>query len=122
MSARFRPDRLAKVSRALRESEHPEVFTMSFYTHPCGSPACALGHYVARHDLQRTFEPGPVPLVARTIRRIKGCYGPEVTSHFGIAEHEAKELFASDGCDRACSANTAADYIDKFIARKRGKL
>lgn len=114
----FRADRLANVSRALRESPAPERFTMRRFTNQCGSPACAFGHYAARADLQQAFylDTHGSPL------SIDGEHFVDtIKTHFGIDELETTELFGGFGCDNAQTPEAAAAYIDCFIERKLAK-
>lgn len=131
--------RLLNVARALRESEIPKAFTMRMYTHErdfaggcgcdqcvrecveriaalpsgttCRTPACALGHYYARPDLQRLGridDAGKIPYVYDD---------PPVLRHFGLTYAEATELFAGHGCGDARTPMQAAQYIERFVAR-----
>ncbi len=112
--------RLLNVVRALRESPAPQGFTMSFYAHDCGAPACALGHYAARPDLQDAFSvDGLGELYHCGVNTlIADGYGPEA-EHFGVTEDEADELFGDEGCGGAFTPDEAADYIMAFIEIKR---
>jgi len=109
--------RLLNVVRALREDKDPERFCMAFFS-DCGTPACALGHYAARRDLQNTFY----------LRRVRGWLGlvsnrnedigvddPHVHRHFGINFDEAQELFGIKGCGDARTPTEAANYIEIFV-------
>lgn len=108
-------ERLLNVVKALRESPVPEKFTMHRFVYmttanECGSPACALGHYAFRQDLQSAFTRdtfGPQSGV--------GCASECVLEHFHITEQQACQLFDSCGCDSAKTPNEAADYIEKFV-------
>ncbi len=108
-------ERLLNVAKALREAPEPEKFTMIQFVHlapegGCGSPACALGHYAFRQDLQSAFTQdtfGPQSGI--------GCASEEVLVHFGITEMQACQLFDSRGCDDANTPTEAADYIEKFV-------
>ena len=106
--------RLLNVAKALRESPAPERFSMEYYAHrDCGTPACALGHYAARRDIQRTF----------TIER-DGAFGfdieyeGQIGDHFGLFDEEVNELFGTFGCRDAKTPAQAARYIERFVARK----
>ncbi len=114
--------RLLNVSKALRESkEATKAFNMREYFSMCGTPACALGHYIARKDLQKTF--------VRSYDVSDGIYGfctlndsallafdyDVVQKHFGIDEDEAHDLFGMYGCNSAGDAVTAADFIEQFV-------
>jgi hypothetical protein len=122
-------ERLLKVARALRESAVPEDFTMRCFVNECGTPACALGHYAARRDLQRAFrisaEEGTDvdgnPAVYYYIRSKDGVYiahDVEPVEHFGLDEEQAEELFGGHGCGNAKTPKAAARYIERFVARQ----
>jgi hypothetical protein len=116
-------ERLLKVAKALRESRAPDDFTMERFGNHCGTPACAMGHYAARRDLQRTFRfgkaylaaPRPTLLYAKTD---KCAYidHEEVLDHFGITYGQSDQLFGPHGCGNAQTANEAANYIERFVA------
>lgn len=110
--------RLLNVARALRESPNPDKFDMKLIQHSCGTPACALGHYVARTDLQSAFLPPPIGARYR-INDVNGLmlypFGPLVLGHFGLSETELEELFDEEGCGGAKTAVEAAEYIEKFV-------
>lgn len=119
--------RLLKVAQALRESPEPKKFTMQRYAHSCGTPACALGHYAARSDLQRTFKlkvsEGDTwgdydnVVVARPGFTISVLYDDVlVQDHFGITFEQACDLFSSEGCGGARTPLQAAKFIERFAA------
>lgn len=111
---------LLKVAQALRESNNPGHFTMLRYRNECGTPACALGHYAAREDLQDTFclrLGGASPGRANVFNGFF-CDHLRVLKHFGLTGPQARQLFSSMGCDRARTANDAADYIERFVAKR----
>lgn len=145
--------RLLNVAKALRESRVPRMFDMSTYVHDdpspryneagevikneknfCGTPACALGHYAARTDLQRLLKitvdktdygnyADMVYFGDKTTNEwgdtSAGWNDEAVLEHFGITESEACELFDGDGCGNAKTALQAAKYIERFVARKQ---
>jgi hypothetical protein len=112
-------ERLLNVAKALREAPEPEKFTMTHMVHDCGTPACAMGHYAARGDLQDVF------VIDRGMRQ-KFAYvtlsngghnvWPSMMKHFDISRVECDELFEVDGCDRAETAIAAAEFIERFVA------
>lgn len=111
--------RLLNVVRALRESPRPEAFTMARYAHdgidhPCGTPACAIGHYAARGDLQDAFV---VDGMAVRVGSEWLTYSM-IRAHFGLSVEEDVELFSEDGCGDAQTTEEAASYIEAFVARK----
>lgn len=121
-------ERLLNISKSLRESPAPKKFSMQVI-HRCGTPACALGHYIARKDLQDVFE-------------LRQGYGfqmigddkfveldaPAICDHFGITPMQALELFdepqdvdddgdpTGGGCGGARTAIEAAEWIENFVA------
>lgn len=122
-------ERLNNVCKALRESPKPREFTMNRYGHSrpvswvkalwtrdtCGTPACALGHYAYRTDLQDAFI-----LMKGTVyhKRDDGLGSLGDYSHFGVTPREAMELFGGDGCNDAYTPQQAITYIEGFIKRK----
>jgi hypothetical protein len=128
-------ERLLNVARALREAPDNGNFTMEFYCwsgkeFDCGTPACAIGHYAARQDLQRLFfidEHGALmvhyPNGDWNIIVSSDPYNPSVPlQHFGITHEEWGELFYIDGCGNAATAIEAAEYIEQFVAKKFGEV
>lgn len=128
-------NRLLNVAKALRESANPEAFTMEAYGYDdsgqieifgdnyktkyasCGTPACALGHYASRTDLQHTFK----LKMDGEIYGIDGThlwYDQAVLDHFGIDSNESELLFAVDGCGNAKTNIQAAKFIEKFVKNK----
>ena len=111
--------RLLNVARALREDPDPERFTMAYFS-SCGTPACALGHYAFRKDLQKTFylrkERGWLGLV-KSRKEDLGIDSDHVLDHFGIEMGESEELFGDHGCGGAKTPIEAATYIEKFVER-----
>lgn len=106
---------------ALQEHPAPDKFTMEYYG-LCGTPACCLGTYASRQDLQSYFgvlydSLGKCYVTAK-IRSI--CLSPDsyrVFSHFDITQEEAWELFSPDGCNEAQTISEAIAYIQDFILR-----
>jgi hypothetical protein len=140
--------RLLNVARALRESEHPELFTMESYVnnaamlsnrfeatdvpeHWCGTPACALGHYGARTDLQRKIRIARIPFgfngtsyfgLRYGNNRDVGYADDAMLNHFGLERHEAHLLFCPSGCGGAKTTLQAAQFIENFVAQKYGTV
>lgn len=126
-------ERLEKLIVALKGAKKAE-FSMDKYGHTCGTPACVLGHYASRHDLQRSFKlvvPEGFPFA--DILPFKAVPHPKelsvlefnddvVCRHFGITVNEADELFSHMGCDQAKTAGQARRYIRKFINRKKKEV
>lgn len=132
-------ERLLNVAKALRESPNPGKFDMGAYVHPCGTPACAFGHYAARSDLQSQFTQHGTSKFWEGIDVIGGqenvSYAdPVVLDHFGITESQADRIFSDadyvhewlEETDEALpgsflalsakTANEAAEWIERFVA------
>lgn len=84
----------------------------------CGTPACAMGHYAVRTDLQRTFDLNNEGQLCLAGMIDSASMGAEICSHFGIDSDEQDELFGTVGCDEAETPKAAAKYINRFIKRK----
>lgn len=118
--------RLLNVAKALREGR-PENFYMGTWGEPvddknakCGTPACALGHYASRLDLQKKV------ILGRTTGAVHSrASGKRISpfafamKHFGITKEEADELFEVDGCGLARTNKQAAKYIENFVKLKK---
>lgn len=120
-------ERLLNVAKALRESPNPQQFNMGRVTNPCGTPGCAIGHYVARHDLQSEFLPIPPDDIHMTdtggtghvrLRDGSAIYftSKRLLRHFDVENDEYEELFGGDGCGDAKTPIEAAEYIERFVA------
>lgn len=125
-------ERLLNVARSLRECTlDRSFFTMKKWGHEaswvrsmlgkvsskptCGTPACAMGHYAVRDDLQDTFtldETGGL--------RVRGRRPnfEVIGNHFGISYEETNELFSEYGCGNAQTREEAARYIEEFAEAK----
>jgi len=114
--------RLLNVARALRESPAPERFTMHTFTHACGTPACAFGHYAARTDLQSLFrvtDRGEVEIKSGDGSwQWPGSIKSHAMTHFCINDDNYDELFSTIGCANAKTPLQAAQYIEDFVRRK----
>lgn len=114
--------RLLNVARALRESPAPKRFTMGQYgfdePNTCGTPACALGHYAFRTDLQKTFNLYSSWVRFKKSSELVDHYSPEVSKHFDLTADETEELFGGEGCGNARTVEQAATYIEGFVKRK----
>jgi hypothetical protein len=120
-------ERLLNVARAVRESPVPNEFTMAEVVLDSGMPACAFAHYAWRTDLQDAFTPRKLPGgytdIACTATGQRVPYFSElVLEHFAMNEEENVELFSAHGCGGARTPEQAAEYIEKFVARKYPQL
>lgn len=127
--------RLLDVARACREAPNPAGFTMERFANDCGTPACALGHYACRPDLQDKFSLRNMTVYGRPWLAFEGNVSSYdrrgVLDWFGIDEDESEELFGVLGCGGTeeededgepvdCPVKdpiAAALYIEAFVAR-----
>lgn len=127
--------RLLNVAKALREAPEPKKFRMDQWgyetQHKCGSPACALGHFAARRDLQKAFSLDKFgEIESRT-----GDVFTDAEKYFGLNtesyddvfndsesevfnDSESDLLFNENGCGGAKTAKAAALFIERFVAKK----
>ena len=107
-----RPDRVGKAMKKLVKEET--------LPHNCGAPACALGHFAVRTDLQRKFtltQYGSLRLMRDKDHPIYPN-SKVVKDYFGVNYDEASDLFGEDGCDGATTPKQAAKYIRKFLKQR----
>lgn len=119
-------ERLQNVIRAIREGRE-EDFRMSVFSNSCGTPACALGHYAARDDLQEQFALGKFSIyIAGGSTEYPLDLFDRTAEHFDITLEEITELFSVTGCGGGylpddtfirITAKEAMTYIENFIAR-----
>ncbi len=91
--------------------------------HNCGAPACALGHYALRPDLQdfaHLDHMGSLMLNHFTGSKEApmGVGDERIAAHFGIEVKQALKLFGSNGCDHAETPGDAADYIEYMFMKR----
>lgn len=112
-------ERLLNVAKALREGK-PEDFSMRNYGNACGTPACALGHYASRRDLQERFELADRYDIAGGHIEADGraVYfdGRAVLEHFDISSEDAETLFGEAGCGYAKTNVVAAAFIEQCVS------
>lgn len=109
-------ERLLNVARACRESKVPEDFLMRRYVHECGAPACALGLYASRRDLQTEFcIDGMFVFLTAPGDEIAYLMPCHIQEHFGISGTQCIELFDYNGCGKATTPIQAAEYIERFV-------
>lgn len=111
---RRQAQRLLNVATACRETKFPDEFDMGHFGLDCDTPGCALGNYAVRRDLQTRFaldQHGELVYDDGSI-----AWFSEQVDYFGISRPEIDELFQTNGCGRAKTANEAATYIEGFLA------
>ena len=108
--------RLEKLIVAL-EGVKPSQFDMTMYVHWCGTPACVLGHFAARSDLQKKFtlsDGGWSAVHVRKTGESIDYFDDEVLTYFGITRAQSERLFGADENEGATPA-TMRKRIRKFI-------
>lgn len=131
--------RLDNLVTATKEAD-ADTFDMTRYVYDgnqpgtaCGTPACLLGNYAARTDLQRFIKVEltsyPRDATYRSeyadLKYVRnGCLASymaaPVQKHFGLSQSEAENLFADDGCNDAQTDKAKAlRYVRKFVAAKK---
>lgn len=151
MASKRQNDRLLKVAKALREHPAPKRFSMKCYINGdefdrdenasvkeewCGTPACALGTYASRPDLQRflrietnqseQWDDNTGDWVTRLVPEMVHLDGDQayfdseaIETYFGLdGWGNARELFGPDGCGGAKTPKAAAKYIERFVAKR----
>lgn len=116
-------ERMQNVVRALRESPDPSKFTMRVTFNDCGTPACALGHYANRVDLQSVYTKKYGIVLRLNQGLVESCMihaneNISVEDHFGVTVEETFELFGTRGCNNAQTPEEAIAYLEAFIERK----
>ncbi len=86
------------------------------YMHSCGTPACALGHYVASN--KRWVLINRIPFLKNGNKDLR----QDTKDEFGITSDESDQLFGPTGCGRARTAKQAAWYIRQFLDEKLAKV
>lgn len=117
--------------RALQECPAPHKFSMGDYGYkcrpdsplqrdrnPCGTPACVLGNYAFRTDLQSAFRMRNGCVVTAHGGKDVLYSGRMVPRHFGITKLEAFMLFSYNGCGDAKTPAQAIRFMRRFVAAK----
>lgn len=110
----------ANLIRSTSEAD-PEDFNMREYGNPCGTPACVLGNYANRTDLQDafSFEPAQNGEVVSTTGDYVAYGGKLVQKHFGITTYDAAEIFSGEsGCAGAKTPAEAVAFLEAFYAKR----
>jgi len=112
--------RLEKLIVAL-DGVKPKQFDMTMYAHACGSPACVLGHFAARSDLQKKFKFNEkCDRFSAAVLLVKGgkpvyFEDDEVLEYFGITPAQSEYLFGCDGPNEFATPAMMRRRIRKFI-------
>jgi hypothetical protein len=100
--------------RALGEPE----YNQRVFAHPCGTPACALGHWADANPERWMKVPGNNWWRRIDLFQRNDGYFDGANWEFALNESECNELFSMGGCEGAQTAKEAADYIRGFVARR----
>jgi hypothetical protein len=112
--------RLEKLITAL-EGVKPKQFDMTVYAHKCGTPACVLGHFAARKDLQKKFKFNHKgDAFSAAVLLVKGGTAvyhedDEVLEYFGITPAQSEYLFGCEGKNEHATPAQMRRQIRKFI-------
>lgn len=110
--------------KANEEAPPERPFNMRVFAHPCGTPACLLGNYAERHDLQGAFwigkhkGGGQAWLFPFDSDWAIGVESSAVLEHFGITASDAVELFGEEGCDGATTRDEAIEYVRGWLEQR----
>ncbi len=86
----------------------------------CGSPACALGHYAVRRDMQHKFKLSRFGQLTNNKGVTISFNDDAILDHFGLDLDEAYRLFSAEGCMQAKTPIQAARYIERFLSSQYG--
>lgn len=118
--------RLLNAAQSVLDYDHsedkvvPGEIYMGSYIKPCGAPACVLGHYAAREDLQDDFRVQYRGIISRW-QLTDGGLGYDsiqVRAHFNIRLDESLALFGEYGCGNAKHPEQVSEFINNFVAKK----
>lgn len=127
MKVRYaRLEKLATILDAA-DAEHKKkgepTYNQNATVHPCGTPACAIGHWAVNN--KRRWHVNPDFVVYKPLATDDHFAGLDFIAaaekEFGIGFNQAEELFNERGCGNARTAKAAARYIRKFIKRLRAE-
>jgi hypothetical protein len=100
---------------ALHAERGEPSYDQTQFAHPCGTPACALGHW--GHANPETWKFQSMGWW-RHINAGPNHHFDGAELDFALDACEASELFSMWGCAKAETAKAAADYIRAFVARR----
>jgi len=97
------------------------TYRQRYLIHPCGTPACALGHWAAAHPERGwRFKEQDTRAELTGVGLYQGdTWAMDAAeTEFGLTLEEAWALFGPHGCGGAKSARGAAAYIREFVRRR----
>lgn len=119
--------RLLNAAQSVLDYDHsedrivPGEIYMGSYIKPCGAPACVLGHYCAREDLQDDFSVRYRGIISRNANPNDNSLGfdsIEVRRHFDLRFDESHAIFGEYGCRNARHPEQVSEFIRDFVANK----
>lgn len=110
-------DILDKADAAHRKLKQP-TYAQSLFVHPCGTPACAIGHWAA-HNRRRGWRVDVNNSVGSVYKN--GNYNTIMAGieEFDLGVAEYLRIFGSDGCGHARTGKEAAKFIRRFVAERK---
>lgn len=110
-------DILDKVDATSRKLKKPG-YKQTRFVHPCGTPACAIGHWAA-HNRRRGWSVEVNNAVGSITKN--GSYNTITAGReeFDLDIAEYWRLFAGHGCGQARTGKEAAKFIRRFVAKRK---
>jgi hypothetical protein len=106
---------LAVVDANYRAKKRP-TYSQRTIKHDCGTPACAIGHWIRRARGRIVLSKDGVLTHKETLFTCEGVSAVG-SIEFRITRDQAYELFGGIGCGGATTAKQAASYIRQFVKR-----
>jgi hypothetical protein len=113
-------DKIRIVIKALKETPHADRFSMESWGHPCGTPACAIGNYAARTDLQDELKLIPNERGWQQLTSARNGMAvalDDVSEMFDLSEVEADILFGPNGCGGANTTEQAVAFLEWYLTK-----
>jgi hypothetical protein len=116
-------DILSAIPKNATNKRGEPAYTQDTWTHPCGSPACALGWWAAANP--RRWEPA-TPHSAPILKATGESGVRAGETEFALTEDEALDFFAwygmghgvNDDPGNVVTGKKAAAYIRRFVAKR----
>lgn len=114
--------RLLRLARILdtADAEHSVAgepgYAQSITVHPCGTPACAAGHYAAHTPARWSIMKRKGSIVRKGSSSYKWL--EDLGDEFALNEFDAIKVFGYHGCGGAVTAKDAAQYVRNFVASR----
>lgn len=113
-------DLLEDVPAVHDEGDELRGYRQSQLIHPCGSPACAWGHWYlsSRSRKDRIFKQARETGNAGWRLNRPVVYIEQAIYEFRLTPMESDLLFENDGCGYAETGAEAAEFIRKFVKKR----